>query len=541
MLTYKASLPEVRPEGHDKPLLLLLLCFIWIVTGLWGHAPWKNDELIHIAPIAHFVRHGFGSLPMLGGEALLHTPPLYYWVASGLAHLLSPWLLPLHDAARLTSGIFMALALLGVGQATRLLYGPRSGRLAVLCLLGSIGMVVWGHVLSTELATLAGFSWTVWGCAAARDKRRFAGALLLGGLATTFWSGTLFQALVVLALPFLLTLSHHWRQPSYTRALCMVLPAVIALCALWPLLLWLHHPALLRQWLTADGSLHLTLAPLASEGLTFYLRRLSWLALPALPLAAWSLWQRRAQWNAGDHLGVIAFGTWVLALTLVSHKQDILALPLLLSLSLLAAGGIDTLRRGAAAAMNWFGMLAFGVFGLYVWVVWSGATLGVPLRVWQKAHQLAPDFVGEIRPLAVVIGLLFSMFWLWAITRRRPLARQAITNWTLGITLLWALVVALTLPWFDAIKSYQRVSAELLQHLPADYVCIDTRAMSPTISGALAYYGDVQLRRHDVSACRVLLLRNVKLTDRALLWQGGPSWSRGKEVLYLYRTPASRP
>lgn len=535
MLTYKPSSPSSRPEGYDKPLLLLLLCFIWIITGLWGHQPWKGDELSHIGPVIAFAREGMGWLPMVGGEAVLQRPPLYYWIATLLGQLLSPWLLPFHDAARLATGIFVALALLGVGQATRLLYGPRIGRLAVLTLLGSIGMLIWGHMLSADVAAFAGLCWTLWGCAAAHSNKRHGVLLLAGGVGMTFWSGTLFQALLALALPIALTLSPLWRQPSYTRTLLAALPLIAALCCAWPLLLWLKNPELLRQWLTEDGSMHLTLAPLAADGLSYYLRRLSWLALPALPLALWNLWQKRRQWGAAEHLGLISFTLWFLALTLITRKQDVLALPLLASLALLAAGGIDSLRRGAAAAMNWFGMLAFGVFGLYVWVAWSAATLGVPARLGRQAHRLAPDFVAALQPLAVAIAVLFSVFWLWAITRKRPLARQAITNWTLGITLLWALVVALTLPWFDAIKSYRRMSEDLVRHLPADYGCIDASAVSPGIRGALAYHGDVQVRRRDIRDCRLILLRNGRERELPLVWSGAPSWARGKEVFRLYR------
>lgn len=543
MLTFNPNTPKSRPEGHDKPLLLLALCFVWIVTGLWGHDPWKSDELAQIGLISHFFNHGLGLIPTLGGEPLLQTPPLYFWLATLLGHVLSPWLLPLHDAARLTTGLFMAVTILGVGQATRLLYADNTGRVAILTLIGSIGMVVWGHFLSNEVTTIAGVSLILWACAAALTGKPYRIVLLVIGTSIIFWSGSLFQACLALALPFAFLLSRFWRTPLFIKTILLALPLTLLIAALWPLLLWFKSPELLWQWIGHDGSLRLMLAPFAPDGLSYYLRRLPWLALPALPLAAWSLWRKWPTWGAAEHGCLIAFVVWLAALTLTNQKQDILAMPLLLPLAILSGGGIDSLRRGAASAMNWFGRLAFGIFGLYAWVVWAGANLGFPQRLSQQARLLAPDFHPSIQPIAICIALLFSGVWIWAIFLKRPLARQAITNWALGITLLWGLVVALTLPWFNAVKSYKTMSIALIKTVPNDYQCIDINNIGNSIAGALAYYGDLQLRHGENAAyCPVVLIRldskSVEHGSSApgpLLWHGSPSWSRGKETYQLYR------
>ena len=68
--------------------------------------------------------------PRIAGEPYLDTPPLYYWVAALFARALSPWLLPLHDAARLATPLFMSLTLLFVGMTARELIGRRHGRSA---------------------------------------------------------------------------------------------------------------------------------------------------------------------------------------------------------------------------------------------------------------------------------------------------------------------------------------------------------------------------------------------------------------------------
>ncbi|XLM22637.1 hypothetical protein MKD33_08365, partial [Chromobacterium piscinae] len=66
---------------------------------------------------------------------------LYYWLAAGCVKLFSPWLLPAHDAARLSTPLLMALALLLAGMAGRDLIGRRHGRSVVMILIGCLGLV----------------------------------------------------------------------------------------------------------------------------------------------------------------------------------------------------------------------------------------------------------------------------------------------------------------------------------------------------------------------------------------------------------------
>ncbi|MCZ4263293.1 hypothetical protein O4G76_20955, partial [Limimaricola sp. G21655-S1] len=83
-----------------------------------------------------FVAGGHWLLPAIDGQPYLENSPLYYWAAAGLARLLSPWLLPLHDAARLATPLFMAVALAFAGGIGRELIGRRHGRSVVMILIG---------------------------------------------------------------------------------------------------------------------------------------------------------------------------------------------------------------------------------------------------------------------------------------------------------------------------------------------------------------------------------------------------------------------
>ena len=140
-----------------RHLLIGLLCIAWIVPGLIGHEPWKTDEPYTFGVIYDMLRGGSWLVPTLAGEPFLHEPPLYYWTAAVTAKLSAP-LLPLHDGARLATGLYVALALLFCGLAGRELHGKGNGAIATLLLLGSFGLVLRGHETITDIVPLAGFA-----------------------------------------------------------------------------------------------------------------------------------------------------------------------------------------------------------------------------------------------------------------------------------------------------------------------------------------------------------------------------------------------
>mgnify|MGYP003348223631 CR=1 FL=1 len=84
--------------------LLGLLCLAWILPGLVGHDPWKSDEAYTFGVVYDLLQDGSWLVPTLAGEPFLDEPPLYYLTAALTALLASP-VLPLHDGARLATGV----------------------------------------------------------------------------------------------------------------------------------------------------------------------------------------------------------------------------------------------------------------------------------------------------------------------------------------------------------------------------------------------------------------------------------------------------
>ena len=87
--------------------------------------------------------------------------PLYYRTAASFVHLFS-WLLPIHDAARLASGLFTLLALEFILLAARERHGRDHAAAAPLILAGSLGFLFHAHEAQPMLAALTAHTAAYW-------------------------------------------------------------------------------------------------------------------------------------------------------------------------------------------------------------------------------------------------------------------------------------------------------------------------------------------------------------------------------------------
>ena len=94
-----------------RPLLIAILGLAWLLPGLIGHDPWKPDEAYTFGVVYEILQGSGWVLPQIAGEPFVDKPPLFHLIAAASATLLSP-VLPLHDGARLSTGLWLGLALL---------------------------------------------------------------------------------------------------------------------------------------------------------------------------------------------------------------------------------------------------------------------------------------------------------------------------------------------------------------------------------------------------------------------------------------------
>ncbi len=525
------------PSGGALAFLLSLYNF----TGLLGHDPWKHDDAITIGVVFEMFSSGNWLLPHLAGQPYPDAP-LYYWIATLFAKLFA-WLLPVHEGARLASGLCTLLSLQFILLAARELHGKDFAASAPLTLAGSIGFLYHAHEAQPMLAVLMAHTAVYWALALLPRRPQLAVPVFGAALAAAFRAAGLLPALVLLPLILITLALSEKRRSDALRLLAGALLA-LALCAAWLLPVSLLHPQYGESLLRSELAEFSRSVPL--NNLLRYLSMLLWYAWPALPLAAWALWSKRRVLKSRPLLlPLLAFFSTLLLACLVPSRSAP-ALLLLPPLELFAVPGVATLRRGAANAFDWFGMMSFTFFAALVWVGWSAMVFGWPERLARQVVRLEPGFVGQLSlPLAVfALALTLVWFWLIATSPRSPM--RGIMHWMAGLTLFWVLLAVLWMPWIDYGKSYRPLSAALDKALPQQANCIANVNLPISILASLDYFDSIRtvpLNSETGKRCNWLLLQgDVRSPNRLVAdgwqhhWEGKrPGDRRASEAFHLYR------
>ncbi len=527
------SLP---PSGWTLAVLLAL----YIFTGLSDHDPWKNDDAITIGVVHQMLLQGDWLQLDLAGH-VYPDAPLYYWLAAGFAFLLQ-WLAPVHEAARLASGVFTLLALTFILLAAREMHGREQAPAAPLLLAGSIGFLFHAHEAQPMLAALSAHCAAYWGLALMtrqprQGARYFGGALALGCLANG-----LAPMLLLLPTAAIAAWQSANRKQSTIHLLGGILLAVV-IGGLWLALLGLATDGYLGAYWQAELD-QLAGHPQPLLSLQRLLSMLPWYAWPALPLAGWTVWARRQQLNTPAlQLPLLSF---VIALLVVGGwlgTRSAMTLLLLPPLVLLAVPGVAVLRRGAANAFDWFGMITFSVFALLAWLGWTAMTFGWPQHLSKQLLRLEPGFVGHPDWPAVFIAALGTAAWIWLIATSPRSPMRGSMHWMSGLTLFWLLMAMLWMPWWDYGKSYRLPATSLSNFLPEKRDCIAGSNLSEAMQASLDYFSAIQTlpwRSQKGKTCSWLLVYGAAKDIDSAAWR--PVWEGGRPVdhtayekLRLYR------
>ncbi len=224
----------------------------WVLVGLVGHDPWKADEAHTFGIVVEFLRHRDWVVPTLAGEPFMEKPPLFYVVSAGSAYLFGE-LLPLHDAARLATGFFVAIALLFLGPTARELYGRGYASATLLLFISCLGTFLRSHQIITDVALLAGLALGVYGLALARRTFWSTSAALGAGATVAFLAKGLLGPGLLGLTALLLPVYVSWRTRRYMAVLGVVAHAAAVPAATWMCALYARSPDLFREWLVVNN------------------------------------------------------------------------------------------------------------------------------------------------------------------------------------------------------------------------------------------------------------------------------------------------
>ena len=529
-----------RPQLPPSPRMLALIALAFVAPGLIGHDPWKAVDAIGIEVVHEMHRLGDWLVPRVGGAPHFDDPPLYHWVALAFAKLFGS-LLQFHDAARLASGLFVLAALHFLHAAARM--GERPGaenkeeiRLeapaAVLMLVGAVGLIVHAHEAIPDLAALAASAASFAMLARATQKPVAAGTGFGIALGVAFLAtGPLVPAALLVAALLAWVVCDEFRHRRYATFIVIAVPVGILLAASWPIALALRSPALAEQWWGVAQPVPADFG----RNLRYFLEIGTWFTWPAWPLAVWALWARRREWRSSALFVPLAASlTAFLAICLVAAPQDVNMLPMLPPLALLAARGIPTLRRSAANALDWFGVMTFGFFASLIWLGYIAMMTGVPPRIARNFLKTAPGFVPQFEWLPLLVALALTFAWLWFVLRAPPSPTRGVLRWAAGVALLWGTFATLWLAWADYQKSYRFVALQLKAQIPVGTQCLGGHNLGAPQRAALSYHAGIRtvpmtpaMTLAPAPTCGLLLVQG---SPRNELGAPGSRWTKIADV-----------
>lgn len=524
------------------------LALVLLLPGLVGRDPWRGDDAEHFGVILQLLQGGSWLTPTFQSE-VWNQSPLYYWVNALIAWPFSLFL-SLPDAARIGNLFWVGTTLYALYQAALTTLSNDDARVLPFLALSAPGLMLSAHETQPDLAIMTGYALFFWGASRLCFEKVSPGSLLTAlGIGVTLLSGGLCITLPLISV--LLGLFLIKPRLRLNTLIALMLGLLIGFS-------WFIHAAAFGEPQTANFADALfeaiwpvttlrNLSELPSATLSF-VKLLAWATWPAWPIAAWTFWRRRLTFWHRETIIPLAVFFGALAFDVMSvAPRPSKSLVLLMPMLLLATASVTHLRRGAANMLDAFTLTLFTFTAAFVWLGWSAIHFGWPSHLSETVTRLEPGFRTPLTVVAPAVAFLLTIGW-FVLMRNIPRSPvRGIQHWFAGITLIWALVVALWSPWLDHGMAFNRMAAQLNQQISAPG-CIATYKVSDDARAALSYELNRAMPRSAIpsgKSCRWLLtetpgnqsdVKPPKAWEAATkIWTGHRRGNRAERYTLYYR------
>lgn len=524
------------------------LALVLLLPGLVGRDPWRGDDAEHFGVILQLLQGGSWLTPTFQSE-VWNQSPLYYWVNALIAWPFSLFL-SLPDAARIGNLFWVGTTLYALYQAALTTLSNDDARVLPFLALSAPGLMLSAHETQPDLAIMTGYALFFWGASRLCFEKVSPGSLLTAlGIGVTLLSGGVCITLPLISV--LLGLFLIKPRLRLNTLIALMLGLLIGFS-------WFIHAAAFGEPQTANFADALfeaiwpvttlrNLSELPSATLSF-VKLLAWATWPAWPIAAWTFWRRRLTFWHRETIIPLAVFFGALAFDVMSvAPRPSKSLVLLMPMLLLATASVTHLRRGAANMLDAFTLTLFTFTAAFVWLGWSAIHFGWPSHLSETVTRLEPGFRTPLTVVAPAVAFLLTIGW-FVLMRNIPRSPvRGIQHWFAGITLIWALVVALWSPWLDHGMTFNRMAAQLNQQISAPG-CIATYKVSDDARAALSYELNRAMPRSAIpsgKSCRWLLtetpgnqsdVKPPKAWEAATkIWTGHRRGNRAERYTLYYR------
>jgi hypothetical protein len=387
------------------------------------------------------------------------------------------------------------------GEADPVDYARAMADGALLALIATLGLLQLGHETTPELVQLASV------------------ALFLYALAASAFRGIKPKIAMLLALPALAASG----APSMALALG-VAGSVLCWKSSYPtarrFTAWIASSTLLAAAVAAvlvAWAWRVSLFQDAAQVLAMF-KEFAWFLWPCWPLVLLTMWRWRRQWLK-RHIAapVVVLSTSLFSSMAMggSDRALLLGLP---ALAVLAAFSLPTLKRGAAAAIDWFSVFFFSGSAIVIWVIYAAMQTGTPAQPAANVARLVPGFRAPFSATELLFAALATLAWLWLVQwrtgrNRHPLWKSMVLPAS-GVALCWLLLMTLWLPLLDHARSYRPLIDQIALHVPRGS-CVATNNVVRGQGVALEYLGGYRVQTTQTpgtTACGFWLRQELRLT-----------------------------
>lgn len=574
----------------QKTLWAILI--IYLLPGLFGRAPWSPDDALGFAQAYHFLNTPFTQWASSGivDQPFAQDGLLSAWLAAAFGFIGQSIGVPnsvIDDCMRLSNLFWLALISWSVWQTTYRMalrpelqpenpfgnaptrndYARSVADASVLCLLGTLGLLLRSHFQVSELAELAGLSIMLMAAVRSFDRPIGAGWHLGLGILIAFFARGWAHLLPFLIALLLATITHPSLRFNIKKRIARAGLMSISFLLLW--VFWLFTQPDGQTWLSSWQQWNLNrytvLNPdksVSFEAISILLKTSAWFLWPILPLSIWTIWNyRKALGEPSLRIPVFAAAGGFLILILTNPSKEANYFPLIAPLSVLAAIGLSTMKRSLVGLIDWFALLCFSFLAVIVWLGWSAAIFSWPTKIANNLEKLSPGYQASSPGFELFIALLATTAWLLLIIWRsrrpkgqhRALWRPMILSCG-GVTLIWCLLMTLWLPRIDYAKSFNLVSQRLATNIKTPSTCITYYKVGLTQISLLNYHSKLTFKAGSPGSheCQYLLIEDslktnlekkrdiLKNNDWQTLWTGNRNSDRHERFILFQRIPQAQ-
>jgi len=536
--------------------LLLAICIIYGLAGLFGRDPWKNEDAAGFGVMWQLATGGTHDwlMPNIAGRPYSEDGPFMFWIGATMIRLFGGWL-GAPDASRLATAlcffatcafIWYTTYLLGRrdevqpfayafgGQPSARDYGRTLADGALLVFLACVGLAMRGHETTAQVGQVSLIAMSLYGMVRSLDKP-VQGSLLfglgLGGL--TLASGPILPLALLAGTAVCATVC---APLPWKRLAAIGVPLALVLVAAWIAATYLGTPdrteavTFIREWARYDRRSY---GLPSAQTFGFNMRNLFLYAWPVWPIACWT-WIAWAGMRRAPHVALpLALLLPILALLFLQRNPgDVQFILLLPPMAILAAFALPTLARGVINAIDWFALLFFTIFGGTVWFLWIAKTTGWPPRIAANVFRALPGFQHQFTISAVIYALLATVAWVlivrWRLSRAPKQIWRPVVISAAGTTLMWVMAMTLWLPSINYGKTYRDVVEAAAMALPPTYHCVQPIRMGDAQLASFAYFGHIRFGGPG-DGCDILLRHDsvdygepssISHFEWRLIWEG---------------------